>query len=171
MRHLREILNLTSLLFLLGTVFSFFYFLQDWTHGTGINLYDAAYGLAFAAPYLTLLGVGWALGVAFYVELAFGTSSKGQRSFPREKSLAREGKGKDAALGLLFRDKIWGDRDALWAVLEMARYDDDLGGEAVQAASRIIQSRRSSQADRDHAGRSLQLAKVSEAKAVYTGWR
>ena len=171
LRYLREILNLFAYFCLLGALALVFYVLRDLRLGQAISTAKMVEGALFCLPYFLLLVSGWALSAVFFTELVFGTQTHGRsRNFSKERALARDGKGKDAALGLLWRDRVWGDPEALFAVLEMAQWDPALGPEAVQAAHRLIGSIRTSAADRDHAGRMLAQAKVSTVKPSYE-WR
>ncbi len=171
MRELKEVLNTVALLLLFAAIMVGFFILRDIRVGQPMDWGLAVLSVLCLAPHFALLASGQALSASFFTELVFGASGAAERSYIKERALARAGRGKDAALGLLWRDRWIGDRAALWAVLEMAQYDPALASEAVRAATRLIGDPRSSQADRDHAGRQLQLAKVSERRELYPGAR
>lgn len=171
MRSIRESLNLLALFLLFLALLSVFYALRDARLGQSADWGLAAFGSLCALPYLVLLATGRMFTAAFFTELIFGGSRAAERGYSKERAWAREGRGKDAAFGLLLRDRVFGDIPGLWAVLEMARLDPSMTQEAVQAATRLIGSRGISSADRDHAGRLLQLAKISVVRDVYPGSR
>lgn len=171
MRELKEVLNTLAVLLLFAALLAGFFILRDIRMGQPLQWGLAWLSVLCLAPHLALLATGQALSASFFTELVFGVSGAAERSYIKERALARAGRGKDAALGLLWRDRWIGDRPALWAVLEMAKFDPDLAPEAVRAATRLIGDPRVSQADRDHAGRQLQLAKVSVRREVYPGSR
>lgn len=167
-RHVREILNVFALLMVLSGMLLGFHILRDLREGLPPDLRGAIRCGVLFAPALLLLATGQMFTAAFFSSLFYGGARSSEQGYSREKSWAREGKARDAALGMLWRDRLVGDAKALWAVLEMARLDKSLDQEAVKAANRIIGSARSSAADRDHAGRMLQLVRVSRAKPHYS---
>ena len=171
MRYLREALNTFALFLLFTALISLFYVLRDARFGHDANWTAAIYSGVAALPYLGLLATGRMFTAAFFTELIFGGSKAAERGYSKERAWARGGRGHDAAFGLLLRDRIVGDIPGLWTVLEMARLDPSMTQEAAQAATRLIGSRRISSADRAHAGRMLQQAKISVARQVYPGSR
>lgn len=171
MRYLREALNTFALFLLFTAMISICYVLRDARFGHAANWPAAIYASVAVLPYMGLLATGRMFTAAFFTELVFGGSKAAERGYSKERAWARAGRGRDAAFGLLLRDRIVGDIPGLWAVLEMARLDSSMTQEAVQAATRLIGSRRISSADRDHAGRMLQQAKVSVVRQVYPGSR
>jgi hypothetical protein len=171
MRYLREILNFGAYLFLLVSVASFFFVLRDVRMGEPMDWGMAIAGALGCLPWIALLVAGRLLSANFFSDLVFGVSGAGRSGGSREIALARDGRGKDAALGLIWRDRLFGDPQGLFTVLEMARHDRSLAPEAVQAANRLIASSRVSRADREHAGRLLAQARVSEVKESYRAWR
>lgn len=171
MRYLREILSSFAYLCLFVALGCAFYLLRDLRLGKEMDLGLMAYGSLACLPWILVFASGRLLGAVFISDLVFGVHGPARAGRSREIALAREGRGKDAALGLLWRDRLVGDAEGLFTVLEMARHDRSLGPEATQAAARLIGSSRISRADREHAGRLLQQARVSEAKESYKGWR
>jgi hypothetical protein len=171
MRHLREILSSFAYICLLAAMVCAFYLLRDLRLGKAMDLGLMAYGSLACLPWILVLASGRLLGAVFFSDLVFGVHGAARAGNSREIALARAGRGKDAALGLLWRDRLIGDSAGLFTVLEMARHDRALGPEAAQAAARLLGSSRVSRADKEHAGRLLQQAQVSEAKGRYSGWR
>lgn len=170
MRYWREISNLTAFLSIFAGLFAVFFVLRDVRLGMAPDWGLAIFSAICFIPYGALLATGRLLAASFFTELVYGGSRAAALGYSKERSWAREGRGRDAALGFLWRHRIIGDVPGLWAVLEMARFDPNMKDLAVSAASHLFRSGLS-QADRDHVGRQLQLVQVSEAREAYTGWR
>jgi hypothetical protein len=152
---LREMFNLGSFCLLLKAGYSHFTF--------GFSTVEAVYYILCILPWLILLLVGEAYGIAFAVSFMYG-GGKASRGYSRERSWAREGKGREVAHALLWRDRLYGDNEGLMAVIGFAQKDPDLKPEALRAALRLLGRHRISKADRDHVGRLLMQAQISVAQ-------
>jgi hypothetical protein len=160
---LREVLNLTAFCALLIALLSLLLKAGDHPGAFGFSGLEALYYGTCILPWILLLVTGEAYGIAFATSFYYG-GGKASHGYSRERAWAREGKGRDVAHALLWRDRVYGDHPGLMAVIEFAQLDSDLRPEALRAALRLLGRRRLSKADRDHVGRLLMMAKISVAQ-------
>ncbi len=151
---LREVLNLTAFCCLLVALLSLLFIAGD--HGLmhGLSVAESLTVGACLAPWILALVLGEAYGIAFVIGLYYG-GGRASRGRSRERSFARNGRGKEVCHGILWRDALYGDTPGLMAVVEFAQVDPDLKPEALRAALRLFARRGLSKADRDHVGRLL----------------
>lgn len=164
---LREVLNLVSYIMLLLALLTGLFLLDDIYQHRSLDVMESAFVVFSVSPVVLALVTGQAYGVAFIVSLVYGVERVGSRNYSREIAFARQGRGKEAAHGLLWRDRMLGDVAGLKAVLEMARLDPDLKPEAIRAVSRLLGSSRLSKAEKDDVGRMFSRAKISTSKEAY----
>jgi len=168
---LREALNLAAFIFLALLLASLGLMSGAIARDHGLGTMEGIYLALCALPWVLALVTGQAYGTAFLIGIYSGGSGAAKAGYSREKSWARQGRGQEAAHALLWRDRLVGDVPGLLAVLEMAQLDPSLKPEAARAARRLMGSARATKAERDHAGRLYQLARLSEVRQNYPGSR
>jgi hypothetical protein len=147
------------------------FLLDDLVKRSSLDYAEALFFIVSLAPTILLLVTGKASGVSFFHGLFWGNTGAAQSHFSREKALAFAGhtdKGREAALGMLWRDRVVGDTRAPMAILEMARRDRELLPEAMRAAHRLLANWKLSRHDRDHVGRLISQIRISSAAEVYS---
>ena len=158
-------LNLTAFCALLMALLALLFKAGDHPGAFGFSGLEGLYYITCIVPWILLLVMGEAYGIAFAISFYYG-GGRATLGYSREKAFVREGKGREVAHALLWRDRLVGDVPGLMAVVEFAHQDPDLKPEALRAALRLLGRRRLSKADRDHVGRLLMLAKISVAQAI-----
>jgi hypothetical protein len=159
---LREVLNLSAFLLLLSGLIVAFFLLGDLVRHENLDFAEGMFVVVSLAPFILMLVTGQALGLDFIGGLLWSNSGAAEGNFRREVSLARSGKGRDAALGMLLRDRIFGDTRALMAILEMARHDKEMLPEAMRATHRLLANWKLPKHERDHVGRLVSQIKISK---------
>jgi hypothetical protein len=158
---LRETLNLWAFVLFLLFLVALSMVVQELANHERIAFYEAMFLVLTVAPGLLMIITGEAYGITFFTNLIWNHTGAARNHYSLERSKAREGKGREAAHGILWRDTLIGDTPGLFAVLEMARLDDGMRAEALRATHRLLARTRLSKADRDHAGRLAALLKLS----------
>ena len=157
---LREVLNLTAFCCLLVGLLCLLLVVGGHPGMHGVSPEEGFTLGIFVAPWILVAVTGQAYGIAFVISLYYG-GGKASHGYSRERSFARNGRGKEVCHGILWRDALYGDTPGLMAVVEFAQYDPDLKPEALRAALRLFGKRGLSKADRDHVGRLLGQVKIS----------
>jgi hypothetical protein len=163
---LREVLNLTAFCAGLMALLTLLFKAGDHPGQFGFSGAEGLYYVTCIVPWILLMVTGEAYGIAFAVSFYYGGGGRATRGYSRERAFVREGRGREVAHALLWRDRLVGDVPGLMAVVEFAQQDADLKPEALRAALRLLGRRRLSRADRDHVGRLLMLAKISVVQAT-----
>ena len=166
---LREVLNLWTFVLLLVAGLACFDLLNDLVKHQPLDYYETLFPAAGLAPALLMLITGQAYGIAFFSGLLWNEAGAAQNHYSRERALARAGKGREAAQGMLWRDRVVGDTPALFAVLEMALLDPGMQREALRSMHRLASSGRLSSGDRDHLKRLLSQLDLSGSKGAAAG--
>lgn len=159
---LREVLNFWAYLMLVLALVAASFLLGDLVHHENLDFAEGMFVVVSLAPFILILVTGQAFGLDFIGGLMWSNSGAAHGNFRRELSLARSGKGRDAALGMLLRDRIFGDTRALMAILEMARHDQEMLPEAMRATHRLLANWKLPRHERDHVGRLMSQIKISK---------
>jgi hypothetical protein len=160
---LREVLNFWAFIMLLLAMLVSVFLLDDLVQHNTVDYAESMFVVVSLAPAILLVVTGQAFGAAFIGGLFWSNSRAAHSHYRKELSLARAGKGREAAAGMLLRDRVFGDTRALMTILEMARQDKDMMPEAMRATHRLLGNWKLSKADRDHVGRLVSQIKISSS--------
>lgn len=168
---LREILNLWAYIMLLVAMIALGMVVDDLAKHQPLDYYEALF-LAFSiSPSLLMIITGQAYGATFFTNLIWNHKGSGRNHYSQERSLAREGKGREAAQAMLWRDRVLGDIPGLIAILEMARLDPLMQPEAMRAIHRLLANPLLPKFERDHVGRLVSLLKISDSMLYSRDYR
>jgi hypothetical protein len=160
---LREVLNFWAFIMVLLAAITVCFLLDDMVRHSALDYGEALFVVASLAPAILLLVTGQAYGVAFLSGIFWNNSKAARSHYRKELSLARAGKGREAAAGMLLRDRVFGDTRALMTILEMTRQDKEMMPEAMRATHRLLGNWKLSKLDRDHVGRLVSQIKISSS--------
>jgi len=160
---LREVLNFWAFIMVLLAAITVCFLLDDLVKHSPLDYGEALFVVASLAPAILLLVTGQAYGVAFLSGIFWNNTRAARSHYRKELSLARAGKGREAAAGLLLRDRVYGDTHALMCILEMTRQDKEMMPEAMRATHRLLGNWKLSKLDRDHVGRLVSQIKISSS--------
>jgi hypothetical protein len=160
---LREILNLWAYVMLLLALIAVSMVVEDLAKHQPIDYLEAVFLAVSVSPSILMIITGQAYGLTFFTNLIWSHTGSGRNHYSLERSLAREGKGREAAQAMLWRDRLVGDVAGLIAILEMARLDPRMQPEAMRATHRLLANPFLPKHERDHVGRLLSLLKISDS--------